>query len=105
MFNEYFTINDLPLTEEQKKSVLEWFARKLWIIQVEGIAQDGDYYGKHYDPLVIDTEEKIAHSYVFSLRGGYRHHEYKDLEHIEKMLMDEIVERCKNKIPYVKSEW
>lgn len=46
MFNEYFTINDLPLTEEQKKSVLEWFVRKLWIIPVEGIVQDGDYYGK-----------------------------------------------------------
>lgn len=99
MYNEYFTINDLPLTEEQKKSVLEWFARKLWVIDVEGIAQDGDYYGKSYDPLVIDTEEKIAHSYVFSLGGGYRHHPYNDLKHVEKMLMDEIVGRCKCKYP------
>lgn len=96
MFNEYFTIDDLPFSDEQKKIILEWFARKLWVLQVEGIAQDGDYYGKSYDPLVIDLEEKVAHSYVFSMEDSGRHHSFRDLAHIEKMLMDEFLEELKN---------
>lgn len=92
---DYFSIDDLPLSEEQKAMVLTWFARKLWILQVEGINGDDFYYGKSYDPLSIDLKEKVAHSYVFSLENSERQHSFENLQHLEKMLMDEILEQMK----------
>ena len=81
-------INDLPLNDEQKKFVLEWFAYKLWEIIEEG-GGDPEYYGKSYDPLTI--EGNIAHSYVFDLEDGGRHHEFRDFRHLEEMLVNEGV--------------
>jgi hypothetical protein len=42
-----------------------------------------------YDPMDIELKEKMAHSYVFDLEDGGRHHPYKDLEHLENMIFDE----------------
>ena len=84
--NKFFTIDDLPLSDEQKRQVLEWFARKLWTLLEEG-SGERDYYCKSYDPLVI--EGNVAHSYVFDLEDGGRHHPFRDLAHLEKMLVDE----------------
>jgi len=61
------TIDDLPLDESQKRRVLEWFARKLWII-LEEASGEPDYCGKSYDPLTIDGN--VAHSYVFDFEDG-----------------------------------
>lgn len=36
--NAYHSIDDLPLTDEQKVAVLEWFGRKLWVMLEEGRA-------------------------------------------------------------------
>ncbi len=88
--NQFFTINDLPLTEDQKCRVLEWFARKLWVL-LEESSGSPHYYGKSYDPLVV--ENNTAHSYVFDLEDGGRHHAFYDLEHLEKMLLDEGIRR------------
>jgi len=84
------TIDDLPLDESQKRRVLEWFARKLWII-LEEASGEPDYCGKSYDPLTIDGN--VAHSYVFDFEDGGRHHRFKDLQHLERMLVQEAIKR------------
>jgi len=90
--NKFYTINDLPFTEEQKQWALEWFSQKLWKLLEEGSGEP-DYYCKSYDPLVI--EGNIAHSYIFDLEDGGRHHPFKDLAHLEEMLMDEGIKRIR----------
>lgn len=93
--NEMHSIDDLPLNYEQKCRVLEWFARKLWVMIEEG-SGDPDYYCKSYDPLVI--EGTTAHSYVFGLDDGGRHHKFNSLEHLEKMLVDEGIKQIVRRI-------
>lgn len=94
--HQYFhSIDDLDLSHYQKIQVLEWFARKLWTLLEEG-SGDPDYYCKSYDPLLI--EGNTAHSYVFDLEDGGRHHQFKDLEHLESMLMDEGISSIKQMI-------
>lgn len=82
---KFETIDSLPLSETQKKCVLEWFAYKLWRILEEGSGEP-DYWCKSYDPLQIG--DGVAHSYALELSGsdGGRHHNYEDLRHLEVML-------------------
>jgi hypothetical protein len=88
--NDLFSIDDLTtLTKEQKEEVLMWFARKLWVLLEEG-SGNPDYYGKAYDPLLI--EGNIAHSYVFDFQDGGRHHDFENLSDLEKMLMQEGID-------------
>ena len=89
--NTYKTIDDLPLSELQKRCVLEWLAWKLWELFIELGIEDG--YGKSYDPLVIEADK--CHSYIFDLGDGGRHHDYKALREIEEKLMKEVVEEIK----------
>ena len=81
------TIDDLPLSELQKRCVLEWFAWKMWELLIELGIEDG--YGKSYDPLLID--DKKCHSYIFDLGDGGRHHDYETLREVEEKLMNEVV--------------
>jgi len=90
--NRMFTLDDLPLDDTQKGLVLEWFTRKLWVMLEEGSGEP-DYYGKMYDPLVIDLEAKEAHSYVFDLPDGGRHHPFSDLLDLEEKLKQEGIRR------------
>lgn len=92
--NRMFTLDDLPLDDTQKALVLEWFAKKLWVMLEEG-SGDPDYYGKMYDPLVIDLEAKEAHSYVFDLPDGGRHHPFSDLLDLEEKLKQEGIRRIR----------
>lgn len=48
------------------------------------IGWDGN--SKFYDPLTIDTQTKVAHSYAFNLWDGGRHHPYESLEQIVKTI-------------------
>lgn len=93
--NTMYDIDDLPLNRQQKCRVLEWFARKLWVLLEEGSGEP-DYYSKSYDPLIIDGDE--AYSYVFSLNDGGRHHKFNNLKHLEDMLMAEGIDRIKSYI-------
>lgn len=93
MSNQYFSVDDLPLNYQQKVAVLEWFARKLWVLLEEGSGEP-DYYCKSYDPLTVEGD--IAHSYVFNFEDGGRHHYFLDLKHLEKMLMAEGISSIKN---------
>lgn len=88
--NLFNSINDLDLSHYQKIQVLEWFARKLWWLLEEGSGEP-DYSCKSYDPLYIDGN--TAHSYVFNLESGGRHHPFRDLEHLEEMLVKEGIKR------------
>ena len=89
-YNRYHDIDDLPLDYLEKCAVLEYLARKLWIILEESTGAP-EYAGKTYDPLII--EGNIAHSYVFDLEDGGRHHSFKDLKHLETMLINEAISR------------
>lgn len=82
--NQFYDIDQLPFTEHQKAIVLEYLAQKLWktLIKV-GIMES---YCKSYDPLLIDGN--IAHSYVFDMKDGGRHHSFKDYKDLEQMLID-----------------
>ena len=91
--NDIFSINDIDVSDEIKKNILEWFARKLWILLEEGSGEP-DYYHKSYDPLTI--EGNIAHSYVFDFRDGGRHHPFKNLSELEEMLMEEGINSIKS---------
>lgn len=81
-FNDFYTIDDLPLDEDQKEMVLEWFAQKIWR------TLDEPGHCKTYDPLII--EGKTAHSYVFNLNSGGRHHSFDNLKELEEMLCFEM---------------
>lgn len=89
--NRFFSIDDLPLSDAQKRCVLEWFARKCWIIIEEGTG-DKDYYGKSYDPLVIHPTQNEAWSYVFRLHDGGRRHAFSSLSDIEDAIVQEVIE-------------
>lgn len=81
-FNQFATIDDLPLDQDQKEMVLEWFAQKIWR------TFEDDFHCKRYDPLIIDGV--TAHSYVFNFEDGGRHHPFKSLKHLEEMLIEEM---------------
>jgi hypothetical protein len=54
----------------------------------------GDSHCKMYDPLTI--EGKTAHSYVFDLEDGGRHHTFKNLTQLKEMILKETVDNIKN---------
>lgn len=97
------SLADLDLTPEQQVKVLEWLAYKIWIITEEG-SGDRDYYKKSYDPLTIELDKHLAHSYVFSLSGYGRHHPFESLEDLEKMLVDVAIDRVKEISGSIQSE-
>lgn len=87
------SLADIGLDSLQRAAVLEWFADKLWVAQEEG-SRNRDYGGKSYDPLSIELRPDgggIAHSYVFNLRDGGRHHSFDSLNSLEEMLVDEAI--------------
>lgn len=87
-YNAFDTIDDLPLTKDQKEMVLEWFAQKIWN------TLDEPGHCKSYDPLII--EGNTAHSYIFNLNGldgrtgSGRHHGFKTLVELEERLCKEM---------------
>lgn len=101
--NIFYSIDDLPFTDEQKTYCLEWLARKLWVI-LEESSGEPDYYGKMYDPLYVELEDKKAHSYVFDLEDGGRHHKFTSLSDLEKQLIQEAIKTIKRDKLYGKLE-
>lgn len=88
-------IDELPLTENQKACVLEWVAQRL---SVTDFAQTNDIWqcGKSYDPLSIDVEEKVAHSYMMDMKDGGRHHPFNKMSEIENAIFKEFFEEANN---------
>lgn len=89
--NEFFTIHDLPFTQKQKEQTIEYLAHQLWFILTE-LGMDDHH--KTYDPLTIDGH--IAHSYVFDLEDGGRHHKFNDIKDLEQSLLKETIQQIKN---------
>jgi len=94
IYNDWWTIDDLPFTEEQKKIVLEWFARRIQNI-LRIFDPEWGAHCKSYDPLIVEDE---AFSYVFDLQNGGRQHPYESLQQLENRLEMEAV---KEMLPYV----
>ena len=74
------TINDLPLTEGQKRRVLEWYAHKLWRIAEEGFYRSCVYCERRYNAIVINED--------IVLRGGSSP---EDLGRLEEEMTKEII--------------
>jgi len=89
-----WSMEDLPLTDEQKVLVLEWYARKIMDAFVNLGIQDG--YGKSYDPMSIEEDRNVAHSYVFDLEDGGRHHAYVNLADLERRLSLELTTQIRD---------
>lgn len=83
-----------------EKEYVEGYAQACWDILIGLDIQDG--YCKSYDPLTIDENTKVAHSYVFNLWDGGRHHSYENMEQIMRGLEKETLELVKEE--YVKKE-
>ena len=92
--NEFYSISDLPLTGDEKEMVLEYLAHQLLKIRVAIDATD--YGGKSYDPLIIDG--KIAHTYLFDLEDGGRHHPFRTYDHLQTMMINETIKECKERM-------
>lgn len=86
--NEYFDIDDLPFSTKDKKRTLEYLSQKLY----RTILNFNDSYDHHksYDPLTI--KGNVAHTYVFSLSDGGRHHTIESLQKLEDEMMKETEE-------------
>lgn len=97
--NIFHDIEQLDLSDEQKQQVLEYLANKYWKLLLDLGVQDG--HCKSYDPLVI--EGKTAHTYVFDLEDGGRHHTFKDYKDLERMLDEEILGELKGETK--RSKW
>lgn len=86
MINTFKTIDDLPLSKEDKAKVLMWFAHK--VADIFGIENS-----KEYDPMVIDNSNLdgkiVALSYIFDFRDGGRQHTFDDLKAVETGLIRE----------------
>lgn len=87
-------ISEIGLDSVQQARVLEWYATRLWALQEE--PDDGDYYGKSYDPLKIELRSDgsgTAHSYALCVEhsGSGRHHEFASLDELEKNLTNPMI--------------
>jgi hypothetical protein len=86
-------LTELGLDSLTVARILEWFALKIWVAGEEG-SGEREYHGKSYDPLKIELDSGgggVAHSYVFNLRDGGRHHGFQSLEELEIALTEELI--------------
>ena len=79
-----------PTERKLNKNDVESYAMACWDI-LQGL--DLSDSCKIYDPLTI--EGKTAHSYVFDLSDGGRHHPFKSLEQLKEDILKETIERIK----------
>lgn len=52
-----------------------------------------DGHCKSYDPMSIDEDGKVAHSYWFDLWDGGRHHPYESLEQVLVAMLQETARK------------
>lgn len=83
-------ISSLPVPDETKKAVLEWFAIQLWRILVELKLLSS--FGKINDPLYIN-DDNTAFSTVFDLGSGARWHDFDGLDDLSEQLVEAVVDR------------
>jgi hypothetical protein len=54
------------------------------------LSMGADGHGKSYDPMIVDEEKMVAHSYVLNLWDGGRHHDYESLKQIVRTALLEF---------------
>jgi len=86
----WFYPKDKKLTKEDVES----YAMACWDILKKLDISDG--HCKHYDPLTI--EGKTAHSYIFNLQSGGRHHPFKSLGQLKNDICDETIKLIKGEL-------
>ena len=73
---------------------IEAYAQACWDILLELGIQDG--HCKMFDPMTI--EGNTAHSYVFDLEDGGRHHRFSNLEELRKNILTETISSIAEKM-------
>ena len=86
----YRDIDDLQLNDAQKAAVMEWLAMQMWHV-MERLTENS-YYGKSYDPLLIDLENGVMRSYVFDFKDGGRTHPFESFKDTQDDIVNEVVE-------------
>jgi len=86
-------ISQLELTSDQKARVLEYLAVKLTDVIFAVTGDSGCC--KHYDPLTIIGKDRCL-SYCFDFEDGGRQHKFRNLNHLEEMLIREVVEELRD---------
>ena len=81
-----------PTERKLNERDIEAYAHACYDILLELGIEDG--IGKMYDPLTI--EDKIAHSYVFDLKDGGRHHPFTSLQELKNDILEETVKSIKH---------
>lgn len=89
---------DLNLNPAQQKEVVEWLAYQYRLILLGLNVADSVGY-KTYDPLTI--EGNVAHSYVFDLEDGGRHHEFTDYDSLVDSLTNEVIRDIFDELPEI----
>lgn len=79
---------------EPTNETTEAIADVLWGIQLALGIQDG--HCKSYDPLEI--EDGIAHTYVFDLEDGGRHHPITSNGDLVRQMFEETVQRIQDSL-------
>lgn len=79
-----------PKERKLTKNDVESYAQACWEILCELGLSDTS---KIYDPLTI--QGKTAHSYIFDLRDGGRHHSFKNLEELKNDILEETINLIK----------
>lgn len=77
---------------KKKNTYTEGYFQALWDVLLELEIKDG--HCKSYDPLTI--EGKMAHSYVFDLWDGGRHHIFKTHKQLQKAALKETIQQIKD---------
>lgn len=69
---------------------LEFYTQGIWDLWV---MLTGESHCKYYDPMTINADEKIAHSYVLDLQDGGRHHPYQALDILQADILSEFAKK------------
>lgn len=93
--------------DKLSKEFVEGYANACWDVLLA--LKVVDDYCKSYDPMTIDEYRKVAHSYIFDLWDGGRHHPYKNLEQIKNGVfnetMDDIVKSDRQDLIKAIEDW
>ena len=68
---------------------MEFLVYGAWLLMLELIGDGGH---KSYDPLTVDREQGVYHSYVFDMRDGGRHHAISDYASHEDAVLTILAE-------------
>ena len=81
-----------PKEKKLKPRDVEMYVQGMYDLYLE---LGGESHCKMYDPLTI--EGRVAHSYVFNLQDGGRHHSFETLEKLADDCLKEMAKQTRYK--------